>query len=308
MEQKRPNSSEEIDLLYFFRPVGNVFKRMLSFIHDYIRLVAYNRYLFAAILLIGSLAGYALRYVIKPNYKTEAILISEMLPARYCTALLDNLNELRKPANMPELSKILHIGIDAAYQIQGIEATASPKDTFALEKKDSSMSAFRVTLTLSNISYLDEIEKGIVNYLENNEYVRKRKEAKIKNMLQQLADLDKKLQSLDSLRQIVTSSVFPRSQGQGIILGEPINPVSVYQAEVSYGRERLNIQERLSTIEHIEVLQPFLRVHEYNNPNYEKYVNYAFAASFLFGIAIMPLIGRKPREWAKSWRWPVSLK
>ena len=307
MEQKRPNSSEEIDLLYFFRPVGNAFKRLLSFIHDYVRLVAYNRYLFALILLVGSIGGYCLRYIIKPNYKTSAILISEMLPSRYCTALLSNLNELRRPGNIPELAKTLHIGLDAAYQIQGIEASASPRDTFALEKRDSSMSVFKVTLTLTEVNNLDEIEKGIVNYLENNEYVNKRKEARIKNMLAQLADLDQKLRSLDSLRQIVNSSVIPRSQGQGIILGEPINPVSVYQAEMAYLRDRLNLQERLSTIEHIEVLQPFLRVHEHNNPDYEKMVTYAFIASFLFGLAIMPFIGRKPKDWSKSWRWPVSL-
>ncbi|HEX6180221.1 MAG TPA: hypothetical protein VFZ47_03200, partial [Chitinophagaceae bacterium] len=279
----------------------------LSFIHDYIRLVAYNRYLFAAILLLGSIAGYSLRYFITPTYKTDAILISEMLPSRYCTALLTNLNELRKPGNLPELSKVLNTSLEAAYQIKGIEATASPRDTFALERRDSSMSAFRITLTLSHVNNLDQIEKGIINYLENNEYVRKRKEARIKNMLGQLQDLDLKLRSLDSLRQIVNSSVVPRSQGQGIILGEPINPVSVYQAEVAYTRDRANIQERLSTIEHIEVLQPFLRVHEHNSPNYEKLLNYAFIASFLFGIAIIPLIGRKPRNWARSWKSPVSL-
>ena len=166
------------------------------------------------------------------------------------------------------------------------------------------MSVFKVTLTLTAVNNLDAIEKGIVNYLEDNEYLRKRKEARIKNMLEQLADLEQKVKSLDSLRRIVNSSVIPRSQGQGIILGEPINPVSIYQAEVAYMRDRLNMQERLSTIEHIEILQPFLRVHEYNNPNYDKYLMYAFAASFLFGLAIIPLIGRKPRGWATSWRWP----
>ncbi|HYF31103.1 MAG TPA: hypothetical protein VD993_08290 [Chitinophagaceae bacterium] len=296
MEQKRPNSSEEIDLLYFFRPVSNAFRRLVDWLGDYIMLVAHNRFLFAAILLLGSIGGYCLRYVIAPSYKTHAIFISEMLPSRYCTSLLANLNELRRPANMPELAKTLGISQDAAWQIQGIIPDASPKDTFALEKRDSSMSLFRVTLVLHDMRYIGEIEKGLVNYLENNDYVRRRKEARINNLMEQKTALAEKLQSLDSLRRVVNSSVVPRSQGQGIILGEPINPVSIYQAEVAYLRERLLIEERLATIDHIEVLQPFLRLHEHNHPNYERMTDYAFIASFLFGLMVIPLIGRRPKK------------
>lgn len=293
MEQKRP-PSEEIDLLYFFRPVANAFRKAEAFVRDYIMMLAHNRYLFAAILFLGSAAGYCLRYFIDPSYKTHAIFISEMMPSRFCATLLSNLNEMRRPGNIPELAKTLNISMDAAWQIQGITPDASPRDTFALEKRDSSMSIFKVTLQLSDVNHLDEIEKGLVNYLENNEYIRRRKEARIKNLLEQKAVLAEKIQSLDSLRLTVNSSVVPRSQGQGIILGEPINPVSIYQAEMTYLRDRLNIEERLSTIEHIELLQPFLRVREHNTPDYDKLLNYAFIASFLFGLAVIPLIGRRP--------------
>ena len=88
MEKKQQSTSEEIDLLYFFRPIGNAARRTWGFANDYISLLAHNRFLFAAILLLGSVAGYCLRYVIAPTYKTEAIFISDMLPAKYCTTLL----------------------------------------------------------------------------------------------------------------------------------------------------------------------------------------------------------------------------
>lgn len=295
MEQKRTNSSEEIDLLYFFRPVGNAFKRASNWGVDFVRLLAHNRFLFAAILLIGSAAGYCARYLIKPSYKTEAIFISDMIPARYCTNLVQNLNELRRPGNIPELARTLNIPQDAAWQIQGIIPTAAPKDTFVVEKRDSSMSLFRVTLILSSMQHIEAIQDGLVQYLEGNDYVRKRKEARLNNLVTQKADLELRIKSLDSLRTIVNNSVIPRSQGQGIIFGEPINPVSVYQAEVAYLRDKLNIQERIATIDNIEVLQPFFKMNEYNHPNYDKYLNYAFIASFLFGLLVVALIGRRPR-------------
>ena len=296
MEKKPTTSpSEEIDLLYFFRPVTNAFRKAVSWGEYYIMLLAHNRFLFAGILLAGSIAGYCLRYVIPPSYQTNAIFVSDMLPARYCVTLLDNLNELRRPGNIPTLAKELNISTDAAWQIQGIKPASSPRDTFSLEKRDSSMSTFTVTLTLHDMRYLDEVQKGLVSYLENNEYIRKRKIERARSWQLQITELETRRKDMDSLRKIVSQSIIPRSQGQGIILGEPINPVPIYQAEMAYLRERLYIEERLATIDHIEVLQPFLKLAEYNTPNYNKMLNYAFIASFLFALVVVPLIGRRPK-------------
>lgn len=294
MEQKPTNSSEEIDLLYFFRPVGNVFKKTGNWILDYIKLLAHNRFLFAAILFSGAIAGYCVRFVLKPAYKTEAIFISDMIPARYCTNLIQNLNELRKPGNIPELAHRLNISQDAAKQIKGIIPAATPSDTFMVEKRDSSMSLFRVTLIMSSMQHIQAIQDGIAKYLESSDYVRKRKEARLQNLLTQKADLQVRIKSLDSLKTIVNNSLVPRSQGQGIVFGEPVNPVTVYQAEVAYLRDQLNIQEKIATIDNIEVLQPFFKINEYNHPNYDKYMNYAFIASFLFGLVAILLIGKRP--------------
>jgi hypothetical protein len=294
--ERKPNTSEEIDLLYFFRPVSNALKKVVAFIRNYIRLLTHNIFLFGAILVLGAIGGYCLRYFIPPAFVTNGIFISKMLPARYCTTLISNLNELRKPGNIPILANELKISTDAAWQIQGIIADASPRDTFALEKKDSSMSLFKVTLIMHDMKHIEEIQRGLVGYLENNEYIRARKDARKKNIETQIRELDIKLKSLDSVRQIVTNSVTPRSQGQGIILGEPINPVSVYQAEVAYLRERLNLEEKLTTIDNIEVLQPFFRLNEHNYPDYDKKMKYAFAASVLFALLVVLLIGRRPKK------------
>ncbi|HYC28966.1 MAG TPA: hypothetical protein VEB42_09120, partial [Chitinophagaceae bacterium] len=71
-------------------------------------------------------------------------------------------------------------------------------------------------------------------------------------------------------------------------------PVDVSKAEISFLKERLYLQERMS-MNHIEVLQPFFKLNEYNVPNYDKLMNYAFAAAFLFGLLVVLLIGRRPK-------------
>ena len=294
MEKKTTTSSgEEIDLLYFFRPVNNAFKKATSWGVDYVRLLAHNRFLFAGILILGSLAGYCLRYAIKPSYKTNAIFTSDILPGHYCARLLHNLNELRSPGNIPALAKELNISEEAARQIKAIEPTALARDTFTIERRDTAMAMFQVTLVLDDMRYITEIQKGLINYLESNEFVRKRKAEKEKSYQTQIAALELRRQSLDSLRTIVNNSIIPRSQGQGIILGEPINPVTIYQAEMAYLRERLFLEEKLATIDHVEVLQPFFKLTDRNNPDYDKLLNYAFIASFLLALIVVPIIGRR---------------
>ena len=172
MEQKQTNSPEEIDLLYFFRPVSNAFRNLVAAIRRYVMILAINRYLFAGILLAGAIAGYCLRYVISPSYKTEALFTSDGIPANYCVRLVNNLNELRRPGNIPILSQQLNIPEEAAWQIQGIVASYTPRDTFIIERRDSSTYIFSITLVMADMKHIEAIQNGLKNYLENNDFVR----------------------------------------------------------------------------------------------------------------------------------------
>ena len=98
-----------------------------------------------------------------------------------------------------------------------------------------------------------------------------------------------------SLKQIVNSSIVPRSEGKGIILGEPIDPVSIYQAEMAYYKEQLNIDQALATIDNIEVIQPFLRINHYNYPNYNLYFLYFFLLSLAVAGFTVLQFGKNPK-------------
>jgi hypothetical protein len=131
------------------------------------------------------------------------------------------------------------------------------------------------------------LQNGIVNYLENNNYALKSREAKRKSLLSLKANLDLKLKSLDSLKQIVNNSIVPRSQGQGIILGEPINPVGVYQAEVAYFKEQLYLEESLVTLDNVEIVQPFITTSKPNYPRFNEILLYFLGGGFLLSLVGM---------------------
>jgi len=296
-EQKQNNA--EIDLYYFFKPLGTALRKVGDLLAYGLRKIYINKIIFLIIVLLITLAGYSLRYFIQPSYQTEGIFVSNILPGKYCSILLQNLNKIKGTNNLI-LARQLRINNEGAADIKSI-SMSDMRDTFLvdrkdlIDKKDSALSLFKITLVLKSTRYLDTIQWGLVNYLENNEYAIKRKEARRKSLQAMKENLNLKLLSLDSLKKIVNSSIMPRSEGQGIILGEPINPVSVYQAEINYFREQLSIDQALATIDNIEVLQPFLELDYPNYPQYGRLVTWYFLASLVIASLVIFLFGKRPK-------------
>jgi len=292
MNDKPQNNPAEIDLMYFFRPLGNFFKSISNGIVFFFKKIQTNVILFTLAVLTISATGFSIRYFLKPAYQTEGMFVSSVLPSKYCSLLLGNLRKLQGEENAPLLSRQISIPEEACSDILSI--TMLPmRDTFSLDRRDTSLSLFRIRLVLKKMDNLDTIQRGLVNYLENNAFALKRKEARINSLKALKIELNKKIESLDSLKKIVNSSIVPRSEGKGIILGEPIDPVSVYQAEMGYYKEQLGIDQSLATIDNIEIIQPFFNVSRYNYPDFNKYFIYSFLASLVTASFIVLLFGKK---------------
>jgi hypothetical protein len=293
MSDQKQNSAE-IDLFYFFKPLAVGLKKLGGLLIFAFRKVITNFLAFSIIILLITLAGYSLRYIIKPAYETQGIFVSNTIPGKYCVLLLENLQKLKGEKNISLLSQKIKISEEAASDIQSMTMTTR-RDTFLIDRRDSLITLLKVTLILKSVEHLDSIQWAFVNYLENNEYALKRKEARRKALLSLKETLNNKLESLDSLKKLVNSSIVPRSEGKGIILGEPIDPVSVYQAEVAYYREQLNIDQSLATIDNIEVIQPFLKSNQTNYPRYNRLMTMFFLASLIIAGLVVLIFGKRPK-------------
>ena len=100
--------------------------------------------------------------------------------------------------------------------------------------------------------------------------------------------------SLDSLAPIVNSSVIPRSKGQGIILGQPIDPVNVYKAQDSVFRQRVKIETELTNMDNVEIVQPFLKLNEPNFPKFGCSTLCFIGGGLVLAFFLTPALGRKP--------------
>jgi hypothetical protein len=296
MSSVQKDIPEEVDILSFLRPIGSLVKKVFVFWGNQFTKIYNNAFLFSIITLAVFAIGFSLRYILPKQYQTKALFITHELPAEVCAIELGNLNQLLKDkSNSALVADRLQISLDAAKALRSVTAKVN-EDIFVTNKKeevDTTNRIFQVTIRLKNPQFTDTVQNSLVRFLENNPYSVRRKEIKRAALHQLKANLLKKVQSFDSLKSIVNSSIIPRSSGQGIILGEPVNPVSIYQAEISYYKEQLKVDEELTLIENIEIIQPFLKLNAPNYPDYNAIALYCLLGGIILAFIIISTKGRK---------------
>lgn len=280
----RKNSSEEIDIVYFFRPVLQVLKRISKAFKCYIHKLQVSRVPVIVIICIVSGLGFSARYFIPKYYRTSAVFVSYNLPSSFCSEMVNSLSYLvAKRENTSVLADQLKIPITSASAIRAMYT--EPMDSLLfIDKKDTTASAFRITLVLRNVDSITVIQQGLESFLENNEFSLRRKEARRATLEALRNDLIERIKSLDSLKGILNESVVPRSNGQGIIMGEPISPISAYQVQHDYYAQQKQIEEQLSLLQNVEVVQPFLKSNVSNSPNFNEILVYSILAGFIISL------------------------
>lgn len=293
MEPTSQKKSEEIDIISFLRPVNQLFNSIIDTIGNCITKLKKNWLTSAAIILLFVGLGFFTRFILPKQYQTNAIILTHEIPADLCIIELQNLNQtIKNEEDFSLLSKQLQISNKYAEGIAHISAEKI-QDIYFAKDKDTSGQLFTIQMRIKNADILDSVQAGIVQFLENNEYSRKRKEAKRASLNELKLNLQQKVESLDSLKSVVNNSIIPRGQGQGIILGEPIDPVSIYQAEVAYFKEQLKINEDLATLDNIEIIQPFIKVKKSNYPDFRLIIFYSFLSGLVVAILFVLLFKKR---------------
>ncbi|MES2139001.1 MAG: hypothetical protein V4511_04795 [Bacteroidota bacterium] len=277
------NSSDEIDLRSVFSSIkkggGDLFRSVGEFIYFSIK----NIKTLIAFIIIGVSISLAMFYLKKTVYVSDLTISHTRLNNGECYSLINDLTKPGNDRNDRILSEKLNIDIKMAKQIKSISCKALNE---ALEKnyKDSAfvLLPFKVEVRVYSASILDSLQSGILHFLESNEYATKRK--KISKLY--LDKFEEKIKSeiiaIDSLKRIVDKSILPRSLGNGIIMGESIDPVKVYQEGMNLYKSQLNINEQRELNNSFEIIIGFSSP----TPSSNLIVNIlkGFIFSLLFGV------------------------
>lgn len=294
MNPNKTKPPEEIDLLYFFSPLINFLRRVISIVGNYLLFLLRNAWLFLGVFFALGFLSFSLRYVLPHYYQTNAVYLSKYLPVNISMLMVDELKGLAgNEHSRISLAQKLMITGPAAAAIHAIDAQPLNSEDYKYKYDTAAGAVFNIRLTLSDISALEDIQHGIQQFLESNAYSVNRKMARKKTLEIMRRSLIDKNKSLDSLKAVFNAGLASHSNGQVVIMNQPNNALELYELQQNILKERLLIEKDLADMENIDIIQPFSKPAAYNYPNFNKIFFYCLIASLLLSAIITIFAGKR---------------
>jgi hypothetical protein len=240
------NRQEDLDLLLVFKSIKkgiiNLFK---SIVH--LMVFSFKHFVIVGVfILIFTAIGYGIYSLRKPYYKSEMSVSHVRFENDYCKEMINNLNLAINPSNdNRDLGTKLGMNKDYAKLVKCVSYKSLNEQIAKLYADSISvMLPFKVEAEVYATEIFDTLQEKIIAYLEANEYANLRKQFDKQALVKIEQRLDNEIERMDSLKGLVEKSIVPQSKGNGIILGEPINPVLVYEAVVKLYEKKLEVNEK----------------------------------------------------------------
>lgn len=213
---------------------------------NYILLVSYRNYIL--IFVVAALAltyGLIVSFSSEKTYESKIKFASGVLTNSYYEGTVENLGIIARSASS-YLAKKINITEEEASKIKNIKFNEFKNYTETKKKiiNDSTFEEvsfypfFEVTLYVTDNSILDNVEKGLIDYLEKDSYTNERVDMMAAGINSQLKDLDKFMSNLDSMSTAATHRMISNSNNnffvketgldsKGIILNqnEPLSQI-----------------------------------------------------------------------------------
>lgn len=273
-----PHYDDEIDLKVLLKKAMNVLDRGTKMI--------------LCCVLIGGILGIAYFLIGKTTYQSRMVITSDILVMSNIRTLFDPFELLIEERDTTAIAQKLQIEDSVAAKIKAIEVIS-----FAT-KENENPNYFGIDATVTDNTILPVLQEAIINYLENNEYVKRRVKIR-KNRLNALINkIDDEIEGIDSLKQhlqfgsILNSST---SGGANVFMMEPSNLYRLSLDLVSKKQDHLGQLELNESFQLIDGFTPFTKP---SNPSWIVCLVFGFAGGLVLGF--VALFIKEMRSYVRS--------
>lgn len=326
--QKQVSNSDEIDLGVLFSKIGNFFKNIglgfLRFLALLRRIPLENKLSFIVLILAAIVIGISYSTFLKKKfYSTTMILNSEYLNKRIVNNTIEKLNLLANEDNKKGLANVLQISDSLAENIHNFEAKPFINESEIIELEVlkeqlknaqtgdnknvienvikrieiENRHAFEITVSVYNPTVVRELETALVNYLKNNDYLKKRIEITKINLLARKQKLIGESQKLDSLKSVIyanyqSMAMQSRQGSNNVILSDKAvtNPIEIFNQDISLYNEIQTIDRLLYLENDFEVVDSFTEFSKPSSNGPLKISVYAVLAAIGLGYLLFGLM------------------
>ena len=263
VDQKK---NDEIDLIDLLLKVVRTFRA--------------NFWLIILFFFLGSAFGLAYFFTSKKVFENKMIVSSEILTESYTKTMFENANRYRREGNGRLLAAQFHISEKAAMEI--VSLTVEPLTKTEAEDLKESKSLL-ITVQVFDEQILPELQRGLISYLENNEFAKIRVEHKRTYMKHMLASVEKEIKDLEEFKlRIFRGDFFQSAKGNVMF-----DPTIVNSKILELKDRKIGYENNLQIVSGIQVIDGFTK---FENPSKPKLFSSLLAGSlaglFIVGLAI----------------------
>lgn len=326
MENKphRQRETDEIDLAQFFNWVGKGFSNLGQSIVGGIaglRNSFYkNRVFFLGVIVLGLILGGLYSVLLKKEYyKSSMILSCDYLSNQVLRNTIEKFNLLANERDTEGIQGILNLDSATAKNIQKFEFRpfVSEDDVVEMEilreqlnnvtgdKQElvekvidrleiDNKNAYEISVFVYDPETVKPLEKALVDYFSNNNYIRRRIAVNRENLEARKAKLQSELRKLDSLKAVLFQNyqaLAQRNRGSNnvVVGGEEglNNPLQVFSRDLELHEELLEIERKLALSPDFEIVDGFTSFKEPENASLADILAISLLLSIVIGYLIL---------------------
>lgn len=320
---QRLNSSDEIDLAQFFRWIGrgfsNMGKSIIAGMAGLRNVFHRNRVFFVGVMALGVILGALYAALLKKDYyKSSMVLSCDYLNTQILENTIDKFNLLAAEKDTDGLQEVLNLDDSTAKNIQKFEFRpfVSEDDVVEMEvlreqlnnvteeKQDlvervmqrleiENKNAYEISVYVYDPSIMKPLEKGLVDYFGNNNYIKRRIEGNKRKLEARKVKLESELTKLDSLKAALFrnyQSLSQKSRGSNnVVVGDEglANPLDVFTRDLALHKELQEVEERLYLNPDFEVVDGFTSFKEPESASLLDVLAISLVLSIVIGYLIL---------------------
>lgn len=328
MSEQNPNTDnyrdDEIDLRKLFQAIGkgflNIGDAFVNLLIRFRRVTITYKFLLVAMIIAGIISGFAFNKVSKPYYTTSMLLSSSYFNTRLFDNNIEKLNTLCDEEERTGLAKLLNIDIAVAKNIREFryEPLVSEEDVVGIEVLKQKLGELKVSepdiqkvidqlyiqnkrtyvisLDVFDNSIIESLQGSIVDYFENNPYVKNRLKSNKENQLNLIAKLKGDLKQLDSLKNLFNLNMKASADRKGesatsnVYVGESgaLDPGSFYTQSIDLYKELQSTETAMALGTDFEVRDSFTVFTVPESPSLLKAIVYS--AGIFFGLGYLLIL------------------
>lgn len=239
------NSPDDIDLLVLL-------ERILLFFRKY-------KWIFLFAVVLGLAFGYLTWSKLPKVYKSRMVLHSFTLSNQDYIEIINNWNGLLASTDRDQFAVSSGISSATLDKVKEIKASEIQK-IFT----PSNPNGFYIDVTVTDNAVLDELQKGILNGLNNVDYVKKQMEIRKENTTQLISEVQQEINKLDSSRTKIEAMIGNTNNRPSSLI---IDISSLNNQLIGLNEKLLSYKQDLQFISAVQVLQGFIKFNRPAGPN-----------------------------------------